>query len=133
MQIVSTVIARPVDACWQTFTDPTALVRWVPGLRDAATIEARPDGLAAEVQFVFGADLVYSLQYSYDVNARVVRWKPRPGEHGAVRGFARFEPVDGGTQLTYALEHEAGRKALDRAIDHPRTLVDAFARLMYDS
>lgn len=132
MQIVTVVIARPIEACWQVFTDPNALIRWVPGLRAAWLVDVRPDGLPAEVQFEFGSSLVYALLYGYDVEQRVVRWEPRPGEHGAVRGFARFEAVDGGTALTYALEHEDGRKALDRAIDDPKTLVDAFARLMYE-
>jgi hypothetical protein len=69
---------------------------------------------------------------SYDLDARAARGEPRPGEHGAVRGLARFENVDGDTRVTSALEHEAGRKAIGRAFDDPRILVDAFARWMHE-
>ncbi len=132
MQIVSVVVSRPLDACWRVFTDPGALTAWVPGLREALLIEAREDGLPREIQFEFGAELIYSLVYAYDVDAHVVRWEPRPGEHGAVRGFARFEAEGDGTRVTYALEHETGRKAIDRAFDDPEQLVEAFARWMHE-
>lgn len=132
MQIESTLISRPVEACWRVFTDPAALIAWVPGLREALVIETGPDGLPLEIQFEFGAALIYSLVYSYDPHARVVRWEPRPGERGAVRGFARFEPITSGTRFTYALEHDRDRKAAERALDHPRTLTAAFARWMHE-
>ena len=45
---------------------------------------------------------------------------------------ARFEEVEGGTQFTYALEHDEGRKAAERALDDPRTLVEAFVRRMHE-
>lgn len=132
MQIVSTVVMRPVEACWRVFTDPSSMTAWVPGLREALVIEAREDGLPSEVQFEFAADLIYSLLYSYDLGAHVVRWEPREGEHGAVRGFARFDPVEDGTQFTYALEHAPGRKAAERALDAPKTLLAAFTRWMHE-
>jgi carbon monoxide dehydrogenase subunit G len=132
MQIVSTVVDRALGECWQVFTDPAQMTAWVPGLRAALVIETGDDGLPREIQFEFAADLVYSLDYTYDAAEHVVRWEPRAGETGAVRGFARFTAVDDGTEVTYALEHEAGRKAAERAIDNPRVLVDAFARLMHE-
>lgn len=132
MQIVDAVVSRPLEACWRVFTDPAALTAWVPGLREALVIDSGDDALPREIQFEFGAELIYSLLYTYDLDARVVHWEPRPGEHGAVRGFARFEDHDGDTRVTYALEHEAGRKAIDRAFDDPRILVDAFARWMHE-
>jgi uncharacterized protein YndB with AHSA1/START domain len=132
MQIVSTVVSRPLDECWRVFTDPAQMTAWVPGLRAALVIESGDDGLPREIQFEFAADLVYSLDYTYDVAEHVVRWEPRAGETGAVRGYARFDAVEDGTEVTYALEHEAGRKAAERAIDNPRVLVDAFARLMHE-
>jgi hypothetical protein len=131
MQIVSVVIARPVEACWRAFIDPTIMTSWVPGLVDARVIETLPDGLPLEIQFEFGAALIYSLVYTYDAGERVVRWEPRPGEHGAVRGFARFTAeADFSTKLTYALEHDTGRKAAERMLDAPKTLLAAFARWM---
>lgn len=132
MQTVSTVVSRPIEACWRVFTDPRALTAWVPGLRAALVIETTDDGLPREIQFEFGAELIYSLVYSYDIEARIVRWEPRPGEHGAVRGFASFEEDGDATRVTYALEHETGRKAIDRAIDDPKLLASAFARWMHE-
>lgn len=132
MRIVSTVVARTIDECWRTFIDPAQMTAWVPGLRAAVVIEMGAGGLPREVQFEFATDLVYSLDYTYDLEAHVVRWEPRAGEKGAVRGFARFDEVEGGTQVTYALEHEQGRKAAERAIDDPRVLVDAFALLVHE-
>jgi hypothetical protein len=132
MEIVSTDVQRPLDACWHVFTTPSVLVHWVPGLVGASLIAARPDGLPREVKFEFAAGLVYSLLYSYDVTEHVVRWEPREHDKGAVRGFARFEPADGGTRLTYALEHEPGRKAAERALDDPELLIGSFARYMLE-
>jgi hypothetical protein len=129
VQTVTATIACPVDECWRVFTDPTALTSWVPGLRDARVIEANAEGLPIEIQFEFANDLLYSLIYSYDHEARIVHWEPRAGEHGAVRGYAQFEEAeDDSTKLTYALHHDSERKAAERAIDSPKTLVAAFAR-----
>jgi len=132
MKRVRALVARPVEECWRVFTDPVQLVTWVPGLRAAWLIAANADGLPREVQFEFAKDLVYSLRYTYDAAEHVVRWEPREGEAGAVRGFAHFETVDDGTEMTYALEHAPERKAAERAIDDPDILVAAFARLMHE-
>lgn len=132
MQIVSVSVSRPLEACWRVFTDPKTMTSWVPGLRTATLVAARPDGLPAEIQFEFVAGLVYALIYTYDVEARVVRWEPREAKRGGVRGFARFDAVGDKTEVTYALEHDGGRRAAERALDDPRTLVEAFARWMHE-
>jgi hypothetical protein len=49
-----------------------------------------------------------------------------------VRGFARFDEVEEGTRFTYALEHDDGRKAAERALDDPNRLVEAFSRWMHE-
>ena len=143
MRIIEADIGRPVDACWHVFTDPATLTSWVPGLRSAHAIDVRDDGLPAQIGFVYAGGLSYALVYSYDVDARVVRWEPRDPERGAVRGFARFDPIrpsleamsgaidEGtGTRMTYALEHDSGRRAAERMLDDPQLLVDAFVRRM---
>ncbi|HEY5922583.1 MAG TPA: SRPBCC family protein [Kofleriaceae bacterium] len=134
MRIVSEVIARPLEACWRAFTDPTKMPRWVPGMREAELVEFDRDGLPYEVRFTYAAGLIYSLHYTYDVAEHVVRWEPVEieGERGGVRGFARFEPTDDGTRFTYALEHDQGRKAAERALDNPQQLAEAFARWMHE-
>ncbi len=132
MEIVTVDVQRPLDACWRVFTTPAMLVHWVPGLVGATLVAARPDGLPREVRFEFAAGLHYTLLYSYDVTEHVVRWEPREPAQGAVRGFARFEPTDVGIRLTYALEHEPGRKAAERVLDDPELLVQSFARYMHE-
>lgn len=132
MQIVATVVHRPLEVCWRVFTDPATMASWVPGLRSATLVTSRPDGLPEEIRFDYVGDLAYSLVYTYDVVERVIRWEPREAARGGVRGFARFSPLDDGVELTYAIEHDGGRKAAERALDDPRLLVEAFARRMHE-
>lgn len=128
MQIVDTVVERPIEACWRSFTDTTCMTEWVPGLCDVRVIETDDAGLPLEIQFELAAGLLYSLVYTYERENHLVRWEPRVGELGAVRGFARFERVEGGTRFTYALEHQPGRRAAAKASDDPHMFVEAFAR-----
>lgn len=134
MRIVSVVVARPIEECWRVFTDHSTLTRWVPGLKEAHLIEFDIEGLPAEIRFEYAAGLHYVLQYTYDSEHWVLRWEPvdEDGKRGGVRGFARFDEVEGGTQVTYALEHDKGRKAAERALDNPQQLVDAFANFMHE-
>ncbi|HSD90142.1 MAG TPA: SRPBCC family protein [Kofleriaceae bacterium] len=134
MRIVSAVVARPLDACWRAFTEPATMPKWVPGLRKATLVDFDVEGMPHEVRFEYVAGLAYALRYTYDTDKHVVRWEPRLDEieRGGVRGFARFEDVEGGTQFTYALEHDEGRKAAERALDDPHRLVDAFTRWMHE-
>jgi hypothetical protein len=130
VQTVTAFVAREPEACWKDFTDPTVLFAWMPGLRRARVIARGPDGLPLEVHFEFATSLTYSLLYSYDAAAREVRWQPRAGKRDAVSGFARFEPVNDGTRLTYGLEQGEGRSATERALDDAQRLVDAFSAWM---
>jgi hypothetical protein len=143
VRIVEADIGRSVDACWHVFTDAVTMTSWVPGLRSANVVSMRDDGLPSEIEFAYAGGLAYALVYSYDVDARVVRWEPREPDRGAVRGFARFEPIrpsldamagaidEGtGTRMTYALEHDTGRRAAERMLDDAQLLVDAFVRRM---
>ena len=132
MKIVRAIAPCSVDECWRAFTDYTQLTKWVPGLRAAWLVAPGRDGLPREVQFEFAKDFVYSLLYTYDAADHVVRWEPREANHNAVRGFAQFAATDEGTEVTYALEHETGRKAAERAIDDPKLLVEAFVRFLYE-
>lgn len=134
MRIVSAVVARPIEECWRVFTDHSTLPHWVPGLTQAHLIEFDIEGLPAEIRFEYAGGLQYVLQYTYDSENWVLRWEPvdEDGKRGGVRGFARFDEVEGGTQVTYALEHDKGRKAAERALDNPQQLVDAFANFMHE-
>jgi hypothetical protein len=105
---------------------------WVPGLRAVEVTTLRADGLPQEAHFAYAGALEYSLVYTYDLEANVVRWEPLEAAKGGVRGFARFTAVDDGTELTYAIEHDGGRKAAERMLDDPNVLVEAFARRMHE-
>lgn len=113
---------------------PDADATCVPGLKTATVVEHDRDGLPLEVRFQYVAGLDYGLVYTYDKARKVVRWEPRPDEieRGGVRGFARFDEIEGGTRFTYALEHDEGRKAAERALDNPSQLVEAFSRWMHE-
>jgi hypothetical protein len=129
---VSANVARPLEACWRAFIDATKMPNWVPGLRAAELVEFDPDGRPTEIRFVYAGGLSYSLRYTYDLESNIVSWEPCSDDRGGVRGFAQFEPDEDGTRVTYALEHDEGRKAAERALDDPRTLVEAFARWMHE-
>ena len=126
MVTVRAVVPREPAACWRAFTDATTFGAWVPGLRRAQVIRLGADGLPTEILFEFGASRTYTLVYTYDHAAREVRWQPGTGKLDAVAGFARFEPLDGGTSLTYGLEHHDG----SAEITEVQALVAAFGRWM---
>lgn len=85
--------------------------------------------MPAEIQFEFARSRSYSLAYSYAATgiAKIVRWEPRSNEGDAVRGFARFELCEGGTQITYELEHGDSRTERERYLGSAEELLDAFA------
>lgn len=133
MQSVRAVVPRDPDRCWRAFIDAASLAAWVPGLRRARVILVGANGLPEEILFEFGESLTYSLVYTYDAAKREVRWEPRAGKRDAVAGFARFEPVEEGTSVTYALEHGEGRSDVQKALGDQAALLDAFGRWVQTS
>lgn len=130
MQTVRAVVPRDPDRCWRAFIDATSLAAWVPGLRRARVILVGADGLPEEILFEFGESLTYTLVYTYDAANREVKWHPRSGKRDAVAGFAKFEADEGGTSITYAIEHGDGRSDAQRALGDQTLLLDAFSRWM---
>lgn len=110
--------------------DAVTLAAWVPGLRRARVITRDTQGLPLETLFEFGESLTYSLVYTYDAATREVKWQPRTGKYDAVAGFARFDPAEGGTKLTYGLEQGDGRSPAEKALGEVSILAHAFARWM---
>jgi hypothetical protein len=132
VDVISAVIARPVEDCWRAFTSPQHWIYWVTGLQVVRVLETTPEGLPREVHFEYAGRVSYVLRYSYDVEAKVVRWGPRPSARGGVRGFARFEPQGRGTRIVYAVEQDGTRTSLESLLDDSRAFVDAFAASMQD-
>ena len=125
MDTVTAFVPRDANTCWRVFTDARHLTKWVPGLR-RADILSKTRGLAAEVHFEFASELAYTLVYSYDADKREVSWQPQLGRAEGVTGFARFDPTDGGTQITYGLEHGEARSAAEQELGNLQALVAAF-------
>jgi hypothetical protein len=129
MQTVTALVPRDADACWRAFIDAARLTAWVPGLR-RAQILSKARGLPAEVHFEFANTLAYTLVYTYDRDNREVQWQPKLGPRDGVTGFARFEAHEGGTLVTYGLEHGDARSPEVRELGDQQRLVDAFAAWM---
>jgi uncharacterized protein YndB with AHSA1/START domain len=128
MQTATAGVTRDPDTCWRLFTDVRLLTSWVPGLRSAEIITGT-SALPSEIHFEFAganATAAYTLVYTYDRPNREVRWEPKLGRREGVSGFVRFDPLDGGTRVTYGLEHGEGRSDADRAVGDVQRLVDAF-------
>lgn len=126
MQTVTTFVPRDADTCWRVFIDIPRLTQWVPGLRHAEIL-TKERGLPAEVHFQFAQSLAYTLVYTYDRTKREIRWESKLGRREGVTGWVRFEPFEGGTRVTYALEHGDGRGAAERELGDLQRLVDAFS------
>ena len=83
--------------------------------------------MPSEIHFEYSESLVYTLAYTYDVQQREVRWQPRLGRRDGVTGSVRFDATpDGATQVTYTLEHGAGRSPSERELGDLQRVVDAF-------
>jgi hypothetical protein len=128
---VTGYIKRAPDACWRVLVDASLMTAWVPGLRRANVVATDDAGLPREIHFEFSTSMTYSLIYTYDGAAREVRWEPRMGARDAVRGFARLQAFEDGTQITYGLEPGGGRSAADRTIGDLDVLVVAFVSWMH--
>ncbi len=130
MRTATAVLPQPIEACWRAFTDARLLVAWVPGLRSATVISTGAMGLPREILFEYAQSRTYTLIYDYNLAAHEVQWSPQLGKRDAVSGHARFEAVDGGTRMEYALEQGDGRSEAERALGGLDALVEAFAAWM---
>jgi hypothetical protein len=130
MRTATAVLPQSLEACWRAFTDARLLLAWVPGLRSATVISTGEMGLPREILFEYAQSRTYTLIYDYNVAAHEVRWSPQLGKRDAVSGHARFEAVDSGTRMEYALEQGDGRSEAERALGGLDALVEAFAAWM---
>jgi hypothetical protein len=130
MRTVTATIPRSPEECWRVLVDPARFTYWVPGLRRAVVIASGPFNLPAEIHFEFSTSLTYTLVYTYDLEAREVRFEPRLGRRDGVRGFARLEAVEGGARLEYGLEVGEGRSSSDRELGDVDALVASFVKMM---
>ena len=133
MRTVTAFVEQSPEACWRVLTDASTFTGWVPGLRRARVIATDDAGRPREVQFEFAASRTYSLVYTYLPDEGEVRWEPHLGARDAVRGFARVEASERGTNLTYGLEPGGARSAAEQALGDLEAVVTAFARWMRET
>lgn len=130
MRTVTAFVERPADACWRVLIDAATFTGWVPGLRRARVVAMDDAGRPREVVFEFAASRTYSLVYTYVPEELEVRWEPRLGKRDAVRGFARVEASERGSNLTYGLEPGDARSEAEQALGDLEAVVSSFARWM---
>jgi hypothetical protein len=100
MSTVTAIVKRSPDACWRVLVDPSNYAAWIPTLRRANVVDTYETGLPREIRFELASYRTFSRVYSYD-HGKQISWTPRG--NGAA-GYARLDPVDGGTRITYALQ-----------------------------
>jgi polyketide cyclase/dehydrase/lipid transport protein len=128
-RVTATIAASP-ERCWRTFTDPSLLKAWVPGLKRARVVRRDDDGRPLEIAFEFGETLTYSLVYTYEPDARSVRWSPRAGKRDAVEGSVRFDADGDGCLMTYELETSAATLPRERSVEDAERTVAAFVAFL---
>jgi hypothetical protein len=109
--------------------DSSTFTSWVPGLRRTRVIALDEAKRPREIQFEFAASRTYTLIYTYS-DEHEMHWEPRLGRRDAVRGFARVEASDQGTNLTYGLEHGAARSKAENELGDLQEVVASFVRWM---
>src|SRR5688500_12785845 len=91
-------IAADADLCWRLLADPRLVPEWIAGVADAAVVES--DGeRATRVRFTgmpSTGSLDYTVAYTYEDDARRIRWSTVTGPERNILGTAWIEPLDGG-------------------------------------
>jgi uncharacterized protein YndB with AHSA1/START domain len=103
-------IAAPVETCFAIAADVERAPEWQGAMKGARALEhagGRPvlvetdvDALVAKVSVV--------LRFAYD-EPHGMTWSRESGDLKGLEGSWRFEPVEGGTRATYALEIRLNR------------------------
>ena len=104
---VSAPLRLDAERCYELFCDVDTIPKWLSVVRSTAVRKRDKQGRALDVAFLGSlqrASVGYSLRYSYDDEAREVRWHHGGGGVEQLAGSACFEPrADGGCILHYAL------------------------------
>ncbi len=104
------VVAATPEQCFAVSSDIDAYPEWAADIKEV-TVEERDDqGRPAAVTFraaAFGRSTSYTLAYDYREAPGVLSWVQTRGDITAkLDGRYVFEPVDGGTEVTYHLDVE---------------------------
>jgi ribosome-associated toxin RatA of RatAB toxin-antitoxin module len=100
------------EACFGLVAQLDRYPEWQTQVRCATIIERDGDGRPLVVETTSDArvrEITYRLRYAYD-EPRGMSWTYVDGDVKDLNGEYRFEPIDGGTRVTFRLEVDPGRR-----------------------
>jgi len=93
---VSTTLSVAAGAAYEIFADAGELSRWLPIIQVARIVTRYPDGRPHKIAFTRKLErgsLSYTLEYTYDPEARIVTWTAPADSNVVLTGEARFVPL----------------------------------------
>jgi len=106
------LIAAPVEAVWKVVNDKAAAPQYTKGLLRADVLSSTAKKMVVEQEMKVSpmpGTFTYIMEYHLTPYARV-DFNRREGDLRSVKGYWKFDPVDGNTQtlLTYCLHLDPG-------------------------
>lgn len=104
------IVKAAPEAVYAVAADFATYPSWVADLKSVSVLETDDSGRATVVEFraaAFGRTSTYSLRYNYADAPHSLSWTQHEGDlTTTLDGTYRFEPVEGGTKVTYELDVE---------------------------
>lgn len=98
----------PPEAVFAVVTDFPNYPKWAADLKEVTVVDADDDGTVHKVRYraaAFGRSTTYTLAYDYSEAPGKLTWVQDSGDiTSRVDGVYEFEPIEGGTKVTYHLE-----------------------------
>ena len=103
-------IDAPAEALYDVVADIDAYPDWATGVKEVEVLERTPEGQVERARFVlegFVKEIEYVLRYTHDRPNRL-SWVAEPDSKDVrmLEGSYSFSPVDGATEVVYALSVE---------------------------
>jgi ribosome-associated toxin RatA of RatAB toxin-antitoxin module len=103
-------IDAPAEALYDVVADIDAYPDWATGVKEVEVLERTPEGQVARARFVlegFVKEIEYVLRYTHDRPNRL-SWVAEEDSKDVrmLEGSYSFSPVDGATEVVYALSVE---------------------------
>ena len=129
---VSTTLSVNAGVAYEVFADAVEIPRWLPIVQTARIITRTMDGRPERVAFTRKLErgsLGYTLEYTYNAEARSVAWSTPKSSNVVLAGEARFVPLSARACLMMyrlVLELPIVDDLLESELDkHPASLVVA--------
>ncbi|MDH3425643.1 MAG: SRPBCC family protein [Acidimicrobiia bacterium] len=101
------------ERLFEVASDLEAYPEWATAVKEVEVLATDESGRVTQARFVVAAlirEISYVLNYTYEP-PRSITWRAEPGDDiKAMEGSYRFEDVDGGTEVMYALAVEPAFK-----------------------